>query len=61
MDNELFKTLENRIEGLVRSYSSSKAEIAALREENQRLLREREAFRERIDAILMKMEGIEGL
>ena len=61
MDREIFDELENRVEGLLRNYASLKQENVTLRDENQRLLQEREGFRSRIDAILVKLEGIESL
>ncbi len=61
MDREIFDVLENRVEVLLRDYASLKQEIVNLREENQRLQREREEFKVRIDAVLVKLEGIESL
>lgn len=58
MDAELFDTLESKVEFLLREFSSLKRENALLREENQKLLAEREVFKSRIDAILKKMEGV---
>lgn len=58
MDAELFDALEGKVEFLLREFSSMKHEYAQLKEENQRLLAEREVFKSRIDAILMKMEGV---
>jgi regulator of replication initiation timing len=61
MDSEIFDVLENRVEVLLRDYASLKREIVGLQEENQRLQREREEFKSRIDAVLVKLEGIESL
>lgn len=58
MDEELFNALENRVESLLREFSSIKLENALLKEENQKLLTEREFCKTRIDAILKKMEGV---
>ncbi len=58
MDTEIFDALEKQVEGLINEFSSLKQEAALLREENQRLQKEREGFKVRIDAILKKLEGI---
>jgi FtsZ-binding cell division protein ZapB len=58
MDAELFDALEGKIEFLLREFSSMKQENAQLKEQNQRLLAERDVFKSRIDAILKKMEGV---
>ncbi len=58
MGNELFDTLEKRIENLLMEYKSLKQEALLLREENERLLKEREGFKERVDSIIRKLEGI---
>jgi len=58
MDAELFDALEGKIEILLREFSSTKQENALLKEENQRLLEERNVFKSRIDVILKKMEGV---
>lgn len=58
MGNELFDTLEKRIENLLMEYNSLKQEALLLREENERLLKEREGFKERVDSIIRKLEGI---
>jgi regulator of replication initiation timing len=50
--------LEQRIESLLRDYNSLKQEVLQLREENQGLLKEREGFKERMDVIIKKLEGI---
>lgn len=61
MDREIFDVLENRVEVLLRDYASLKQENVTLREENQRLVREREEFKSRIDAVLVKLEGVGSL
>ncbi len=58
MSNELFETLEKRIESLLQEYRSLKKEAILLKEENEKLLMEREGFKERIDSIISKLEGI---
>jgi cell division protein ZapB len=58
MDAELFDALEGKVEFLLREFSSMKQENALLKEENQRLLTERDVFKSRIDAILKKMEEV---
>jgi regulator of replication initiation timing len=58
MSSELFDVLEERLENLLHDYNSLKQEVLQLREENKRLLKEREGFRERMDVIIKKLEGI---
>lgn len=58
MDAELFDALESKVEFLLREFTSMRQENSLLKEENQRLLAEREVFKSRIDAILQKMEGV---
>lgn len=58
MDAELFDALEGKIEFLLREFSAMKQENAQLKEQNQRLLAERDVFKSRIDAILMKLERV---
>ncbi|MGA7826318.1 MAG: cell division protein ZapB [Geobacteraceae bacterium] len=58
MDAELFDALESKVEYLLREFTSMKQENALLKEENQKLLAEREVFKSRVDAILIKMEGV---
>lgn len=58
MDTEIFNLLENRLESLIHEFNSLKLETSRLRDENQRLVSEREGFKDRIDAILKKLEGI---
>lgn len=58
MDTELFAALEQKIESLLAGYAALKRENQSLREENRRLVEERDDFRTRIDHILRKLEGI---
>jgi cell division protein ZapB len=58
MDTQLISELEQRVTGLLDGYASVKLENKQLREENRWLLEEREGFRQRVDAILRKLEGI---
>ena len=58
MNQELFESLENKVNGLLEKYTSLKDENARLAEENQRLQSEREGLKSRVDAILGKLEGI---
>jgi cell division protein ZapB len=58
MDTELLDLLEKRLESLLLDYVSLRQETARLKEDNQRLVTEREGFKARIDAILTKLEGI---
>ncbi|MEI8356103.1 MAG: hypothetical protein WCG31_08455 [Deltaproteobacteria bacterium] len=58
MNEELFDCLEKRIETLLHGFASLKQEASRLRDENQRLVAEREDFKLRIDLILNKLEGI---
>ncbi len=58
MDPELFDALEKRVESLLEGYGALKRENVLLREENHRLLGEREGFKARIDVVLKKLEGI---
>ncbi|HTP64478.1 MAG TPA: cell division protein ZapB [Geobacteraceae bacterium] len=59
MDIELLDTLEGRIAILLAEYKALKQENQSLREENRRLQGDRDGFKERIDLILKKLEGIE--
>jgi cell division protein ZapB len=57
MDQELFSTLEQKIDRLVDRYTALQAEHARLVEENRRLQADREGLKTRIDAILSRLEG----
>lgn len=59
MDAELIDELEKRIESLLTAYGSLKDENRLLKDENNRLQHERGGFKDRIDAILNKLEGVE--
>jgi FtsZ-binding cell division protein ZapB len=59
MDPELFSKLEKKVEALLSAYSLLKQENQRLHEENRRLAEERGCIKNRIDAILEKLEGIE--
>ncbi len=58
MTSDLFSVLDERIGNLLERYALLKRDNELLREENRRLLEERDGFRARIDAILGKLEGI---
>ncbi len=58
MTSDLFSALDERIGKLLEQYVFLKSENDQLREENNRLLDERDGFRARVDAILEKLEGI---
>jgi cell division protein ZapB len=58
MNQELFETLENKVNGLLEKYTALKDENSRLTEENHRLQSEREGLKSRVDAILGKLEGI---
>ncbi len=58
MSNELFDALEKKIESLVEEYRSLKETAFQLKEENERLIKEREVFKERLDTIIRKLEGV---
>ncbi|ABQ25303.1 hypothetical protein Gura_1097 [Geotalea uraniireducens Rf4] len=59
MDAKLIDELEKRIESLLTAYGSLKDENRLLRDENNRLQHERGGFKNRIDAILNKLEEVE--
>lgn len=58
MNTDLFGLLEEKIGKLIDKYQVLQRENLALQEENQRLVAEREEFKTRIDAILMKLEDM---
>ncbi len=58
MSSDLFSVLDERIGNLIEQYALLKRDNEHLREENRRLLAERDGFSTRIDAILGKLEGI---
>jgi hypothetical protein len=59
MDAEQFDALERKVESLLVRYNALERESQLLREENRRLLEERDSFKARIGLILEKLEGIE--
>ncbi len=59
MDTDLLDALEGRIATLLTEYKAVKLENQSLKEENGRLLEERDDFKTRIDLILKKLEGIQ--
>lgn len=58
MNEELFDALEKRIESLVDDYKALRETAFQLKEENERLIKEREVFKERLDTIIRKLEGV---
>ena len=58
MDTDLLDALEGRIATLLVEFKAVKLENQSLKEENGRLLEERDDFKSRIDLILKKLEGI---
>ena len=59
MDVELFSELEKKLDAVLAVYARLKHENMRLEEENRMLIEERSGVRNRIDAILEKLEGIE--
>ena len=58
MDSMVIDALEDRIEKLIADFSRLKSANEALREENQRLLAEREQVKTRIDMLLGRLENV---
>ena len=58
MDAELFSELEQNVEALLVADTGLKHENLRLSEEIRNLLEERSGIRNRIDAILEKLEGV---
>ena len=58
MDTDHFDELERRVELLLADYASLQQENELIKGENVRLRQERNGFKDRVDAILMKLEGI---
>ncbi len=58
MNHELIEVLEKKIGEVVEKYSAMKEENARLNEEIQRLVRDREGIKSRVDAILGTLDGI---
>jgi cell division protein ZapB len=59
MDAQLIALLEKKVEVLLLKYSGMRRENHALMEEVERLRKERELARARVDEILGKMEGLD--
>ena len=57
MDKELLDALEGRITSLLAVFNAMKVENRSLREENSRLLEERDGFKARIDRSLKNWKG----
>jgi cell division protein ZapB len=58
METEIIDALEKTVEKLIKDYVVVKEEVRGLREENNRLVEERQALKARIGAIVEKLEGI---
>ena len=58
MDAQLIGELEQRVISLLDGYVSLKQENVRLREGNRQMVEEREMLKQRVDAILRKLEGI---
>jgi cell division protein ZapB len=58
MKTELLDILDERVGLLVQRYAELKSAHALLQEENERLLREREEVRIRVDALLARIDGV---
>ena len=59
MDTELFDNLEKGVDSLLTEYRLLKQENELLKEENLKLQLQRNGVRDRLDAILKKLDGIE--
>ena len=59
MDADLIDELEKRIEKLLVAYGTLKSENQLLNDENSRLHHERIGLKDRVDAILNKLEWVE--
>ena len=58
MELELFGAMEKKVEDLIDLCAALKLENMRISEENLRLREERSGFKDRIDAILKKLEGM---
>jgi cell division protein ZapB len=58
MELESFGVMEKKVEDLIDLCTALKLENMRMSEENLRLQEERGGFKDRIDAILKKLEGI---
>ena len=59
MELELFGAMEKKVEDLIDLCTALKLENMRISEENLRLREERSGFKDRIDAILKKLEGMQ--
>lgn len=57
LNYELFEKLESKLDELLVKHAGLKEENRRLAEENQRLQEERQLLKDRIDAIISKLEG----
>lgn len=58
MNSDIFELLEQKIDLLLERHQTLQRENLSLREEIRKLASEREGIKDRIDAILMKLEEI---
>jgi cell division protein ZapB len=58
MNADIFELLEQKIDLLLERHQALQRENLSLREEIRKLASEREGIKDRIDAILMKLEEI---
>ncbi|BDV42354.1 cell division protein ZapB [Geotalea uraniireducens] len=58
MDGELFAEIERRVDLLLERYLALKGENEQLRNENSRLMEERNLIKGRLDIILDKLERV---
>jgi regulator of replication initiation timing len=58
MDEDLFAILENRVEQLLKNQQQLIRENGKLVEENRRLLADRAEVKARLDALIVKLEGM---
>jgi cell division protein ZapB len=61
MDNLLFDELERKVERLLQDNMALRQENDLLKAESSKLQLDRESIKQRIDAILAKLQGVEGL
>jgi len=57
MNQELLDVLEAKIGAILEKYNDLKEENAAMHEEIQRLINDREGIKSRVDSILGKLDG----
>ena len=58
MQSELLEKLEKKISEIIEQYQLVKAENKRLVDENARLMAEKDGIKDRVDAILSRLEGI---